>query len=587
MGQDSQKELQDLTAVHTFYLGLLEKSLGHTVLVPAELKVDTRKPASPSPAESETKREAAPADSGSEASSEAKSENKPDAASAEGQPTGTVQAYKSWLNLLDLATTPPQVRDALKTIPGFDTAHSLLRYFASKASVRSGDRDKTDCIITHMFRHPVGDPPAWHRPEIDSSYVYISQAALAFEAQLYRALGDVQYDSMSPEHVQLVREFEYFYQELEEFRHFDKIMDSGIVQRVRELKQSLGKSFYHPDALANVAAWNDVFGRKFDVLFHEATKQIKTFAEHVQKEGGSILSRIEGDITVKNLSEIETNQLLAEDYQYAQDEFRKVSRYQKAVDGKGPNRPAAAPPRVVAEELPPAPAAPRPPIPAPDTLQPLAAPVAAAAAAPAPAAASPVRPPAPARPPGPARPQAISNIPLKAEVLAVPPSQAVNNAVQEGKIHSAREQIKEHVRSAASNVAHVVPVKKTRLTLSPAEVEAFRVDYDGEKSFRASYAAVMMTTVAYLSRMIIEVDEYNQKAGSAYLWKPHADALGYLLATLDRLNMEAAQLMAVARTRGLADKAAALQASLDKVKDYAKTVSQTLQASDQPAENSN
>jgi hypothetical protein len=97
----------------------------------------------------------------------------------------------------------------------------------------------------------------------------------------------------------------------------------------------------------------------------------------------------------------------------------------------------------------------------------------------------------------------------------------------------------------------------------------------------------MMTTVAYLSRMIIEVDEYNQKAGSAYLWKPHADALGYLLATLDRLNMEAAQLMAVARTRGLADKAAALQASLDKVKDYAKTVSQTLQASDQPAENSN
>jgi hypothetical protein len=176
---------------------------------------------------------------------------------------------------------------------------------------------------------------------------------------------------------------------------------------------------------------------------------------------------------------------------------------------------------------------------------------------------------------------------LKAEVLAVPPSQAVNNAVQEGKIHSAREQIKEHVRSSAANIAHVVPVKKTRLTLSPAEVEAFRVDYDGEKSFRASYAAIMMTTVAYLSRMIIEVDEYNQKASSAYLWKPHADALGYLLTTLDRLNMEAAQLMAVARTRGLADKAAALQASLDKVKDYAKTVSQTLQATDQAAENSN
>jgi hypothetical protein len=86
--------------------------------------------------------------------------------------------------------------------------------------------------------------------------------------------------------------------------------------------------------------------------------------------------------------------------------------------------------------------------------------------------------------------------------------------------------------------------------------------------------------------MIVEVDEYNQKAGSAYLWKPHADALGYLLATLDKLGMEAHQLMAIARARGLSDKATALQASLDKVKSYAKTVSQTLQAADQSASQS-
>src|SRR5262249_50268743 len=255
-------------------------------------------------------------------------------------PAESAQTLRNWLDLLDLATTPPLVRDALKTLPGFDTAHSLLRYFATKASVRSGDRDKTDCIITHLFRNPQGNPAVWHRPEIDSSYLFISQAALAFEGELYRALGDVHYESMAQEHVQLLREFEFLYQELEEFRHFDQIMDSGIVQRVRELKQSLGKAFYHPDSLANIAAWNDVFGRKFDVLFHDATKQIKTFAEHVQKEGGSIMSRVDGDITVKQLSEIETSELLAEDYQYAQDEFRKVSRYQKAVDGKRPVRPA-------------------------------------------------------------------------------------------------------------------------------------------------------------------------------------------------------------------------------------------------------
>jgi hypothetical protein len=132
-------------------------------------------------------------------------------------------------------------------------------------------------------------------------------------------------------------------------------------------------------------------------------------------------------------------------------------------------------------------------------------------------------------------------------------------------------------------LAPIVPVKKTRITLSAAEVEAFKADYQGEKSFRADYAALMMTIVAYLSRMIVEVDEYNQKANSAYLWKPHADALAYLLSVVERLNMEAGAVGAIARARGLHDKATALQTSLDRLKDYAKTVSQTLQAADQSA----
>src|SRR5262249_10112489 len=395
----------------------------------------------------------------------------------------------------------------------------------------------------------------------------ISQSALAFEGELFRALGEIQHESMSQEQVRLLREFEFLYQELEEFRHFDQIMDSGIVQRVREMKQSLGKSLYDPDSLANIAEWNDIFGRKFDVLFHDATKQIKTFAEKVQKEGGSILSRVEGDITVQQLKEIETGELLAEDYQVAQDEFRKVSRYQKAVDKHPPARPQApaGPARPAAEPSPQAPA-PRPVIPAATAgvgAQPLAASVT-----------PPPRPPV----------SSVSSQSVQAEVLAVPPSQAVHNSVQEGKIHSARQQIKEHVRNAKDpQPANVVPVKKTKLVLSPGEVEAFRAEFEGEKSFRANYANVTMTIVAYLSRMIVEADEYNQKAGSAYLWKPHADALTYLLTTLDRVNMEAEQLMAVARARGLSDKATSLSASLDKLKTYAKTVSQTLQSAEQNA----
>jgi hypothetical protein len=527
LGQDSQKELQDLKAVHTFYLGLLEKNLGHSVPIPAELKIISDAPAN----------------------IDEHNHN-----------------FKMWLDLVDLALTPPLIRDALKTLPGFETAHALLRYFTSKASQRSGDRDKTDCIITYLFRTPAQGqtPVAWQRPEVDSSYAFISQAGLAFEAELYRALEDVPSESMPPEHVTLLQEFEYLYQELEEFRHFDQIIDSGIVQRVRELKQSLGKSFYHPDSLANLAVWNDVFGRKFDELFHDAAVQIKSFAESVQREGGSILSRVEGDITIKNLSEVQTSELLAEDYQFAQDEFRKVSKYKKVVDSKRPVRMTP-------------PGGPRPPAPPPAPPPPPPRPTIQAQPAGVQGPTTHVPPPQPPAPSAP-RPQSVSSQTLNAEVLAVAPSQAVQNAVQEGKIHSARQAIKEHVRGSDPKLAYIFPIKNSKITLSPAEMEAFKADYQGEKSFRADYASIMMTIVAYLSRMVVEVDEYNQKASSAYLWKPHADALGYLVSTFERLSMEAEQVMAVARARGLSEKASTLSASLEKLREYAKTVSQTLQA---------
>ena len=38
MAHDSLRELQDLTTVNNFYLGLLEKSLGHSVPTPVTIQ---------------------------------------------------------------------------------------------------------------------------------------------------------------------------------------------------------------------------------------------------------------------------------------------------------------------------------------------------------------------------------------------------------------------------------------------------------------------------------------------------------------------------------------------------------------------
>ena len=513
MGQEFPREIADLQAVQAFYRTVLESHLGHSV-------------------------------------------PQPEAVTVSSGTAGQAEALRNWLDLLDMAITPPMLREALKHAGGLEQAHPLLRYFVAKASSRAGDRDKADCVITYLFRTPpAGTANSWQRSDTDITYYHLSQAALAFEAELYRALGDVTMESMAEAQVQLLREFEYFHQELEEFRHFDQITDSGIVQRVRELKHSLGKSFYHPDSLAMMAAWNDVFGRKFDELFHDAARQIKTFAENVKRDGGSIMSRVEGDITVKQLTEIETQQILADEYRNAQDRFRKVSQFKKAVDHKKSGR----------SSYPPAPARPLPaPAPGPISLG-------------TPPSAPPPQPAASVPPSAPSRSQARA----EAEVLAVPPSPAVQNAVQEGKLHSTRETIKQYVRGADAKMAALVPVKHTRINLSPAEVDAFKADYPGEKSFRADYAGILMILVSYQVRMLIEVDEYNQKCGSAYLWKPHADALGYLLSTFERVALEAEQIKTLALQRGLQEKANALGATVERIRKYAQTVSQTLQAADQ------
>jgi hypothetical protein len=61
----------------------------------------------------------------------------------------------------------------------------------------------------------------------------------------------------------------------------------------------------------------------------------------------------------------------------------------------------------------------------------------------------------------------VSGQTLNAEVLAVAPSQAVQNAVQEGKLHSACQALKEHVRGSDPKFARVFPVKNSKIILSP------------------------------------------------------------------------------------------------------------------------
>src|SRR5262249_42405166 len=100
--------------------------------------------------------------------------------------------------------------------------------------------------------------------------------------------------------------------------------------------------------LATIAEYNVIFGARFDELFREAARSIRQFASSVQQAGGSILSKVEGEVTVKELAEVEPDVLLGKDYSRAQEQFRNVSKFKKVVDRRRSVAAAASAPSSVA-----------------------------------------------------------------------------------------------------------------------------------------------------------------------------------------------------------------------------------------------
>ena len=111
-----------------------------------------------------------------------------------------------------------------------------------------------------------------------------------FEIALLEILSESEVPTLSDADVQLLREFGPLLDQSNRFQDFSALMDSGIIQRVRELKSKLGESIYHPGVLATLAPYNAAFGDRFHTLFADATKEIKDFATRLEELGSVVLS---------------------------------------------------------------------------------------------------------------------------------------------------------------------------------------------------------------------------------------------------------------------------------------------------------
>jgi len=442
--EDPKWELALLATVQSFYQRLLGEQLGGELPAPAELA--------------------------------------PDVISHTDDVRATLDKMHLWIQLLDMAITPAMLR--LGVQPGLDpeVAEALLRYFARHRDDSGANRDKTDLVATFLFRHPrvAGQ---WER----RGYGLDGSIPLSpFEIALLEILSESDGPVLSEADVQLLREFSALLDQANRFQDFSALMDSGIIQRVRELKAKLGESIYHPGVLATLAPYNAAFGDRFHTLFAAAAQEIKAFASRLEELGGSILSTVDGvEVTVEHVAALNQEALLRADYGAALEKFRRVSRLKKELER-------------------------RPPIPRahPDSKH-FAHTVGAGGAAAAPAL-------APKYVPAAITPQALS--------------------AEEAKLRRVEESIRVFVRVADPKFRQIVPMRYFNLVLSAAEVQAYTADYLEQTGTRADAARMLLRMVAVTARITTEIEEFKRSQNSRSVWKLHADSLVVLIDLATRLT---------------------------------------------------
>lgn len=449
---------------------------------------------------------------------------------SDGSVTETLSSMRRWLRLLDMAITPAMLRRAFTADTDPEIAEAMLRYLTRKKDPSDVNREKTDLVATFLYRRPRVQGQ-WER----RGYGLDGSLPLApFEIALIEILAETDVPSLPEDHVQMLRKFDPLQKQVEEFRDLHSLLQSGILPMVRQIKQSLDSSFYHPGVLATVAPYNVIFGRKFDQLFHAATTEIKNFAEALQEQGGSILGNVDGvDVTVEDVSSLKEPELLNLDYGQALQKFWRVSQLKKVLDRRPPLRRI---PQLVRNPVK-------------------------------------VNTPRHEKPENRLISKPVIDIP--AMLAAMTPQQI---AAEESKLLQIEESIRIFVRVADPKFRQIVPMRFFNLALTSAEADAYCADYLEEKSLRAGIARVLLRLVAVTARITTELEELKRAENSPSLWKLHAESLIALLELSRGTHENSGRVLSLAHQHGGKDQVVAVQESTQKLADCSSLATKTLNA---------
>jgi len=153
----------------------------------------------------------------------------------------------------------------------------------------------------------------------------------------------------------------------------------------------------------------------------------------------------------------------------------------------------------------------------------------------------------------------------------------IDTVREEGRVRTLLNELVSFALAAGKPVS-TVPLPSCSLTLAPWEAQSLVLEYPAlEKSFRADFNRLVRRAVALLAAIEEEKAQYELRRHSEHHWKPHVDALFYLLWSGSEALPDLENLAQQAARRGLQEKAALLADTIERLRARLSEVSNVCQ----------
>jgi len=193
----------------------------------------------------------------------------------EGPPQESVEQARQWLLEMDQKIQVHQLRQFLQTtsLTSEEALQTLLQHHLNRATRVDSDRDKIDFLLVQFFSHCA--PSRLEDADVDLGYV---------AQTLEPVLGNIELRVPS-----WLEPIDDFIQSANGCRSLNELLTSGILEKGRKLKISVGEDYFEPIAMVAFTRFSFLMRRVFFRLMHQDLNTILDGLRELEARGVATL----------------------------------------------------------------------------------------------------------------------------------------------------------------------------------------------------------------------------------------------------------------------------------------------------------